>query len=92
MFGQTSSNGISSLRLVSLPISGRSYPSLRLQKGSSRFRVSCAVCMSIFYLNYRDISILFSIIDSVLAVIPMFICILFELVMLFVKGILVNLK
>ncbi|OAY55938.1 acyl carrier protein 1, chloroplastic isoform X2 [Manihot esculenta] len=39
---QTSSNGISSLRLVSLPISGRSYPSLRLQKSSSRFRVSCA--------------------------------------------------
>ncbi|KAF2287700.1 hypothetical protein GH714_002375 [Hevea brasiliensis] len=39
---QTSSIGISSLRSVSLPISGRSFPSLRLKKDASRFRVSCA--------------------------------------------------
>ncbi|KAJ9154441.1 hypothetical protein P3X46_027773 [Hevea brasiliensis] len=39
---RTPSNGISSLRSVSLPISGRSFPSLRLQKGASHFRVSCA--------------------------------------------------
>ncbi|KDP40030.1 hypothetical protein JCGZ_02028 [Jatropha curcas] len=38
---QAPRNGISSLR-ISLPISGRSFPSLRLQKGASRFRVSCA--------------------------------------------------
>ncbi|OAY27816.1 acyl carrier protein 1, chloroplastic isoform X2 [Manihot esculenta] len=37
----TPSNGISSLRSVSLPIRGRSIPSLRLQKGASHFRVSC---------------------------------------------------
>ncbi|EEF45474.1 acyl carrier protein 1, chloroplastic [Ricinus communis] len=39
---QAPSNGFSSLRSISLPISGRSFPSLTLRQGASRFRVSCA--------------------------------------------------
>ncbi|GKU85562.1 hypothetical protein SLEP1_g219 [Rubroshorea leprosula] len=35
-------HGVSKLKSVSFSISGKSLPSLRMQPGSSRFRVSCA--------------------------------------------------
>ncbi|XP_065863552.1 acyl carrier protein 1, chloroplastic-like [Euphorbia lathyris] len=39
---RASSSKMSTLRSVSLPMNGQSFTSLRLQRGASRFRVSCA--------------------------------------------------
>ncbi|KAJ4722259.1 Acyl carrier protein [Melia azedarach] len=41
-FKQTTQRRISSVNSVSLPINGKSFPSLRLRSAPTRFRVSCA--------------------------------------------------